>query len=838
MPKRCRRPAAQPGDELDELDAAELDYDEANHDKHAVYVTVDPAVAAALDYAQCRPGHPVNAPNDQIIIVVGNAGLVVRLAGPRKLIDQHIQKTAVHAALNMHNIVKGGARSISRFAHSLHVYLGVPLAQATNIAGSLMNNRYFDPPRGHTIDPLQRANVVTAILEPLVLDMCSAWPAVQLDACCKDLGKCLALWEPPIRSFGSAAVDAGLCDWIDLSNQHQDFLRELDQELGSAVRAVQRVACRWRESPVPQVTNGMILVPDVMTAIANVTRKCALIQRIDDPAPPRWLSHRDNIVTYYKEQPIRGYMETYVADHAGGSMLATRDASALDDLSPDTILRITPRAVDQLGRAIMGSAEPTTAFIDISLSTMVHLIAERAGPPGLDAAKAHLHAYLALLGPARCDFDGAVDLMASSCDLSMLVEIQALRDDVRASEDRSIAIQLDMDAAHDRLLLDMDTAHDRLLSIYCEIQASLDRLGCVLRETQAIPDQIIEYQRELIAHLKQNDGLAEGDTTLSNTADQLTRLKHMIDDSITWIIEQHSPHVADAEIPNQSVGRHVSGRSAHRANMLRNNPGLMSTIIMKVFEIDATQTSWTMRPDDIGKAITNSPYADVLTTIGTCRAIIANHGVVRPERYRPYLGIRPVDPALRRPAEILRQKKEEYRIEKALVAAGYGPASTARDSTPLPMEYRREHYVSFACMDLSFARIDFVVTLANGSVVLLEVDEHQHRFGYDGVGCDMRRMDRIVKALRVGGHTAGIRFVRYNCDSFRVGGTLVRVLKQDRESALLARLHKMGAETAADGSVWIGYCYYDRGVDSTQPDIVTDPEYHPVFRAVVEVMLT
>ncbi len=172
------------------------------------------------------------------------------------------------------------------------------------------------------------------------------------------------------------------------------------------------------------------------------------------------------------------------------------------------------------------------------------------------------------------------------------------------------------------------------------------------------------------------------------------------------------------------------------------------------------------------------------------------------------------------------------------MAAGYVAATTPRDSTPLPMEYRREHHVSFACMDLSFARIDFVVTLANGSVVLLEVDERQHRFGYDGVGCDMRRMERIVEALRIGGHTAGIRFVRYNCDSFRVGGTLARVLKRDREAALVGRLHEMGGEAAADGSVWIGYCYYDRADGSTQPAIVDDPEYHPVFRAVVEVMLT
>jgi hypothetical protein len=190
------------------------------------------------------------------------------------------------------------------------------------------------------------------------------------------------------------------------------------------------------------------------------------------------------------------------------------------------------------------------------------------------------------------------------------------------------------------------------------------------------------------------------------------------------------------------------------------------------------------------------------------------------------------------PDAVIIRKKDERRVHQALEIAGFTYSPGGGDATPLPMHFKREHHVTFACMGSTFARIDFVVTLANGSVVLLEVDERQHRFGYD-VGCDMRRMGRIVESLRVGGFMGGIRFVRYNCDACRVAGTLVKVPKKHREAALMGILHVWGTGDPFDNeTVRISYCYYDREfTDSPKPIVVDDPDYHPAYAEVAESLL-
>jgi len=188
---------------------------------------------------------------------------------------------------------------------------------------------------------------------------------------------------------------------------------------------------------------------------------------------------------------------------------------------------------------------------------------------------------------------------------------------------------------------------------------------------------------------------------------------------------------------------------------------------------------------------------------------------------------------------VVRRKKEELRVQHALEAGRFTYSAIPGDSTPLPMHFNREHTITFKCMGGTWARIDFVVTLHNGSVVLLEVDEKQHRFGYGEVSCDMRRMGRVIESLRVGGYMGGIRFLRYNCDACRVDGKLVKVPKNVREAALLDVLHMWGAEPPLDdGMVTISYCYYDRKhATSTQPLLVDDPSYHATYAAVVVALM-
>lgn len=187
---------------------------------------------------------------------------------------------------------------------------------------------------------------------------------------------------------------------------------------------------------------------------------------------------------------------------------------------------------------------------------------------------------------------------------------------------------------------------------------------------------------------------------------------------------------------------------------------------------------------------------------------------------------------------VVRRKQQELRVHRALISDGFIYATAKSDATPSVMHFVREHHVTFKCVGGTHARIDFVLTLANGSIVLLEVDEKQHRFGYD-VGCDMRRMGRIVESLRVGGFVGAIRFLRYNCDAYKVAGKSMRVLKRDREAALLAVLRAWGdAPPLEDGTVSISYCYYDRAeATATKPIIVSDPEYHPVYAEIAESLM-
>ena len=190
-----------------------------------------------------------------------------------------------------------------------------------------------------------------------------------------------------------------------------------------------------------------------------------------------------------------------------------------------------------------------------------------------------------------------------------------------------------------------------------------------------------------------------------------------------------------------------------------------------------------------------------------------------------------------------RQKKQEQRVAKALDLAGY-TMITAGGVVPPPMHYKREHHVDFVCVgdiDGSYARVDFVICLSNGVVVFLEVDEDQHRFGYGSVACDMKRMSKIYESITLeGSFCQQMQFLRYNPNSYRLGGVLQRCTKKEREKWLLSYLTRLGDGTdppSSDGLA-IHYAYYDRSSENDEcPEICYDPHYEPTMRSVVDLVV-
>ena len=115
--------------------------------------------------------------------------------------------------------------------------------------------------------------------------------------------------------------------------------------------------------------------------------------------------------------------------------------------------------------------------------------------------------------------------------------------------------------------------------------------------------------------------------------------------------------------------------------------------------------------------------------------------------------------------------------------------------------FRREKRIDFNCAKKAqpgalanakqFAKIDFVLGVPDG-YVFLEVDEHQHRFGYDNesLSCDMKRMASVQESLAIesGFQLPNLYWLRYNPHAHRANGDLVKVPKAEREARLLAWL--------------------------------------------------
>ena len=187
-----------------------------------------------------------------------------------------------------------------------------------------------------------------------------------------------------------------------------------------------------------------------------------------------------------------------------------------------------------------------------------------------------------------------------------------------------------------------------------------------------------------------------------------------------------------------------------------------------------------------------------------------------------------------------RRKRQEQRVFRALVNAGYVECTQLGDAAPPPGHFVREKHIDFRCvgdMDGTCAFIDFVIHPGPGlPLVFLEVDEGQHRYGYGEAGCDMRRMAKVMETLALSGFDGKVLWLRYNPDAFQVDGvtqdarSMPEYTKQNREGWLIRRLKAL--ESSTSPTLAIEYAYYDVDTteSTTQPMVVrTDAGYHSKF---------
>jgi hypothetical protein len=187
-----------------------------------------------------------------------------------------------------------------------------------------------------------------------------------------------------------------------------------------------------------------------------------------------------------------------------------------------------------------------------------------------------------------------------------------------------------------------------------------------------------------------------------------------------------------------------------------------------------------------------------------------------------------------------RRKLQENRIAEVLVAKGWNEYFES-DTMPPIGYFKREHQIDFQCaeasLDRKWCRIDFILGYGGG-YVFLEVDENQHRFGYNfgdnkAISCDSKRMANVHTSLTIecsqtGMETPSIYWLRYNPDAWHIDGTLIRHPKKEREEALCSFL----AMHQLSEPVGIGYAFYDFDND-TGLDVLTADEFPNAFRDVV-----
>ena len=185
---------------------------------------------------------------------------------------------------------------------------------------------------------------------------------------------------------------------------------------------------------------------------------------------------------------------------------------------------------------------------------------------------------------------------------------------------------------------------------------------------------------------------------------------------------------------------------------------------------------------------------------------------------------------------IARKKVQEERVRAALLAAGYEEWMQTETLPPIGM-FKREKKIDFVCAnmesDKNFARIDFWIPTETGHV-LLEVDENQHKYGYEAeLSCDMKRMNNVVASIAEEfeyANTPNLFWLRYNPHAWRIDGELQKVPKVTREE----RLIKWLSECKIDTPLKIGYACYDS--NDGMLEVLDNEHFSPHYAEVVEMI--
>jgi hypothetical protein len=177
---------------------------------------------------------------------------------------------------------------------------------------------------------------------------------------------------------------------------------------------------------------------------------------------------------------------------------------------------------------------------------------------------------------------------------------------------------------------------------------------------------------------------------------------------------------------------------------------------------------------------------------------------------------------------IARRKKKEEEVSKLLV-----------DSD---ITFERESRIDFKCYDTGkkYAYIDFVI-YKKDYVILLEVDENQHKYGYDSIACDMKRMNHIIVSLMTIHENdkrdnknilSKFLFVRYNPDKYKIDGIKTETSKEIMQEKLVNVINNYEPKSNLE----IIYLYYDAISENEKPLICKSDEYHSEMEKCVRVV--
>ena len=171
---------------------------------------------------------------------------------------------------------------------------------------------------------------------------------------------------------------------------------------------------------------------------------------------------------------------------------------------------------------------------------------------------------------------------------------------------------------------------------------------------------------------------------------------------------------------------------------------------------------------------------------------------------------------------VARKKVAEERVRTRLLKEGW--KEHFGDTLPLVGYFKRELRIDFTCLDpnSSYGRIDFVIWTPGG-LVFLEVDEHQHRFGYHAeLSCDMKRMNQVMASLtlELGDARPHVYWLRYNPNAWHLDEETQRVPTAEREDRLMAYL----AAVNLTEPLQVGYAYYDTYMGELE--VLQNEDYH------------